>query len=229
MKRLCFIFLLFAGVLSSAQTREEQMARINQIKLDTEHYLYGSGTGENKEWAEKEATLELADQVAAFCRGRQYSFIHSLEDVPKDSILFITYARSESNYRGIAYLPKRLLDKYESGRKATLENEGRAIKVMEFVEELKGQSDIDSIRYMLSKQDIDIIYGESLDDESQIYVIDSFLVYFDYRSGSVLEIMTPEQGGRKRRDLVTGAITSTRKYKTTPILWIYIEGFSLDL
>lgn len=228
MKRWCFIFLLFAGVLSSAQTREEQMARINHIKLDTEHYLYGAGTGENQEWTEKDATLELSDQVATYCRGRQFSFIHSLEDVPKDSIHFISYARSESNYRGIAYLPKRLLEESESGRKTVLENEGRLIRMRAFMEDLKGQSDIDSVRSLLAKQD-GIKYGESLDDESQVYVVDSFLVYFDYRSGSVLEIMTPELEGRKRRDWVTGAITSTRKYKTTPILWIYIEGFCLNL
>ena len=230
MKRWCFIFLLFAGVLSSAQTREELMARINQIKLDTEHYLYGSGTGEDQVWSEKDALLGLSGQVADYCRERQFSYIDLLEDIPQDSVRYITFSKASNIYRGIAYLSKQILEDAETLQRQLLGSRERELKLKAFVEAMGSLSNTQELRLLLEEQGPSLlaIYGDTFDDESQKYVDGSFLFYFDKQSGAIIEIMTPVYDGKGRRNLLTGDPSDPLLYRVSP-MWVYFEGFNLDL
>ena len=206
------------------------MARINQIKLDTEHYLYGSGMGDNQVWSEKDALLGLSGQVADYCRERQFSYIHLLEDIPQDSVRYITFSKSANVYRGIAFLSKQILEEAEALQRQLLESRERESKLQAFVEGMRGLSNIQELRLLLEEQGpiLLAIYGDTFDDESQKYVDGSFLVYFDKRSGAIIEIMTPVHDGEGRRNLLTGAPSDPLLYRVSP-MWVYFEGFDLDL
>ena len=66
MKRRCIIFLLMACSYASAQSRDDLLERINQIKMDTERYLYGICTlthESTQSVSEKEALEEVSGLV----------------------------------------------------------------------------------------------------------------------------------------------------------------------
>lgn len=222
-------YLMFAGVVTSAQTRDVLLERINQIKLDTEHYLYGICTltdQSDQSVSEKEALASLSIQVSAYCQERNFSYIHALGDIPEEAITYISCALYENCVRSIAYLPKETLEQAESTRAAVLENNERASKVRHFVESLKEARRMEDIRELLLEEGpaISAISGTGFDNQSQEYAMKSFLVY--YENSSIVEIMSPVNEKMVRHNLITGAIANPLKYKTMP-LWIYIEGYSL--
>ena len=222
---------MFAGVVTSAQTRDVLLERINQIKLDTEHYLYGICTltdQSDQSISEKEALASLSTQVSAYCQERHYSYIHSLEDIPEEAIAYISCALYENCVRSIAYLPKETLEQAESTRAAVLENDERISKVRLFIESLKEARRIEDIHELLQENGpaVFAISGTGFDNRSQEYAMNSFLVYYD--NSSIVEIMTPVNEKMVRYNLITGTIANPLKYKTMP-LWIYIEGYSFDL
>lgn len=222
---------MFAGVVTSAQTRDVLLERINQIKLDTEHYLYGICTLTDQfdqPVSEMEALASLSTQVSAYCLERHYSYIHALEDIPEESIAYITCALYENCVRSIAYLPKETLDQAESSRAAVLENNERISKVRVFIESMKEARRIEDIHELLQENGAAVfaISGTGFDNRSQEYAMNSFLVYYD--NSSIVEIMTPVNEKMVRHNLITGAIANPLKYRTMP-LWIYIEGYSFDL
>lgn len=232
MKNWCIILLLFTEVLATAQSPEEIRRSINRIKTDVEHYLYGSGMEENHNRSEDAAFAELSTEVMAYCQLRKFSYIHSIGNIQKDSVHFITYAKTPSYYTSIAYLPKSVLDNAEAEKISIIESEERVTRIKAFLDELKTLDSIGNVRDLLQQgqgANISTRYGESFDPESIKYIAGSFLIFYEKRSGAILEIMTPETDNRKRINLITSTITDTRKYKTAPIIWVYIEGFNWDL
>ena len=223
--------LLFAGVITSAQTRDALLERINQIKLDTEHYLYGLCTltdQSDQAVSEKEALASLSTQVSAYCLERHFSYIHALEDIPGEAIAYISCALYENCVRSIAYLPKETLDQAESTRAAVLENAERISRIKHFVESLKEAQRMEDIHELLQEKGpaIFAISGTGFDNRSQEYATNSFLVY--YNDSAIVEIMTPVNEKMVRYNLITGVPANPLKYRTMP-LWIYIEGYSFDL
>ncbi len=233
MKRCCIIFLLMACSYASAQSRDALLERINQIKLDTERYLYGICTltqESTQSVSEKEALEELSGYLADYCTEQQFSFIHRIEDIPDSLISFISCQVYENSIRSVAYLSKHALKEIEDSRAALFENEKRAERIRHFVEELKECRQIEQVQHLLqlTSAEVSARYGTFLDDSSQEYVARSFLVYYNPDTGVVWDIMTPGHSGVNRRSLYDDGPADPLQYKTAP-LWIYIIGFSLDL
>ena len=223
---------MFSGVFASAQSRDEALSAINKIKLDTEHYIYGICTlvgAADQMTAEKEALSDLSLRVVDYCRERDFTYIMSMADLPDDSTFYISCHLYSDCIRSIAFLPKQYIEDAELSRVKAIENEDRTLKIRHLMNCLKESENIVEIKEFIKVigQDMPVIYGAAFDDNSQKYVSKSFLAYYN-SSGSILEIMTPEQDGQGRRNFKTGELTSPLYYKTAPF-WIYIEGFNWNL
>lgn len=227
MRRLTFIGLLLLSTLfASAQTNEEVLGRMNAIKLDTEHFLYGICTyqGEDCESVSlNEALKDLSDKVSAYCTENGFRYTQGIDQLPKDVIEKLSVTLYDDCVRSLVYISKGALSEWEHHQNAVFENAERKEGVTRMLEKLSNvRTLIDLFELFDAFPDI-IQYGENFTDETQAKVDNGFLVYFDYHTGKILEIMTPIDADNIRHDIKTGTPADPLKYSSSPI-WVYVEG-----
>ena len=221
MRCWCVICLLLTGALASAQSFDSSLARINEIKMDSQ-YLYGDcriTETVDETSAQLEALEELIWKVAAYCKERQFTYVQTVDDLPSGAIICLTCP----SRRSIAYLSKQVLEEEEVTYAAAMASQERAVMVGRFLDRLKKAGNIDEVQNLLWEMgpDIEVKYGYQQGNDAQRCL----LVYFD-TPGNLLDIMMPATENGVRLNLITGARVSPLRYKTTP-LWIYIEGLDL--
>lgn len=231
MRRLAFIgLLLLSTFFAGAQTNEELLERMNAIKLDTEHFLYGICTyqGENcGPVSLDEALKDLSDKVSAYCKENGFRYAQGIDQLPKDVIEKLSVTLYDDCVRSFVYIPKSALAEWENSQDSVFEDAERRGRITQMLEKL---SEVGTLIELFNLFDAfpDVIqYGESFTDETQAKVDNGFLVYFDYHSGKILEIMTPIDAENIRHDIKTGAPADPLKYSSSPI-WVYVEGLILN-
>lgn len=227
MRRLTFIgLLLLSTIFAGAQTNEELLERMNAIKLDTEHFLYGICTYQGEDCgfvSLDEALKDLSDKASAFCKENGFRHTKDLSQLPENAIGKISVTLYADCVRSFVYVPKSALFELERKQDAVFEDAKRKESVSLMLGKLSEAGTlIDLFELFDAFPDI-IQYGESFTDETQAKVDNGFLVYFDYHTGKILEIMTPIDADNIRHDIKTGAPADPLKYSSSPI-WVYVEG-----
>lgn len=227
MKR--YPLLLFFFVLAwtaVAQSREEIMAQMNTVKLDTQRYLYGYCTIPEEPDSNvviSEAIKDLAVQIGAYCRQEEYKYVKSLDDIKEEKLSLICCPIYEDCFRAMAYIPKVVLTDLEEQKSSLMESEERSAVIRQITESLVKAQSMDSIFDLVKTHDDMIVSGENFDDSTQKYINEGYLIYYEHKSGKILELMTPPDTNGLRHNVRTGAVADPLRHVTTPY-WIFIAN-----
>ena len=218
------VLILLSGALL-AQERDSLLRQINQIKKDTDRYLYGLATvpGEdNPAVSREQAAKELAVQVEAFLNTDQFVY---LKQMPDSLQLSVACLLRPSCYRTIVYVEKERLLAVEQSLVSQLENDTRKESLQQFLDGVLQAKTVNEILDLIAASPLsgEIRAGQKIDNETQVYANEGLLVYFEPKSKKVLEVMTPMDDNYARKNAKTGAPAQPMRYKSAP-LWIYIEG-----
>ena len=230
MKKLTCIFLLsvaLAGPLFS-QDRDSLLRRINEIKKDTDRYLYGLSTvpgDPNPEASREQAAAELKVQVEQYLDSDRFVYLREKKDYPAHIVESVTCLVRPNTYRTIVYLEKARLQEVEKSLSDELDNEVRRGQVDQFVNAVLAAQKINDVLDLIAASPLsaEIKAGQKIDNETQQFANDGLLVFFDPKSKKILEVMTPMDQNYVRRNAVTGEPANPIKYKNAP-LWVYVEG-----
>ena len=118
MKKLFTLMLLLLSLPLFSQDKDALLKQINQIKKDTDRYLYGLSTvpGEpNPDVSREQARKEMMIQVETFLDGEEFVYLKEKKTVPEDLIEHISCLMRPDTYRSIVYVEKaRLLELEQS-------------------------------------------------------------------------------------------------------------------
>ena len=229
MKRVFLLLITLALSLPlMSQDKDELLRRINQIKKDTDRYLYGLSTlpeEPNPDQSRAEAQKELMIQVEAFLDTEEFVYLREKKTIPEDLVEHVTVLLRPNTYRSIVYVEKSRIQELEKSLSQELGSDTRKEAIASFVAGLLEARTVNEILDLIAASPLsaDIRASQRIDNQSQQYANDAILVYFEPRSKKVLEVMTPMDENYVRRNAVTGAPADPMKYKNAP-LWVYVEG-----
>lgn len=229
MKRLFSVLLAIALSLPlMAQDRDSLLRHINQIKKDTDRYLYGLSTvpgDPNPESSRQEAQKELKIQVDAFLDTDQFVFLREKKEIPEHVVESITVLVRPNTYRSLVYVEKARLQEVEKSLADALGNDTRREALKELVDGILLARTLNDVLNLIAASPLssEIRAGQKIDNETQQLANDGLLVYFDAKSKKVLEVMTPMDASYMRKNAKTGAPANPMRYKNAP-LWVYVEG-----
>ena len=229
MKRgLLLAFCLWWTCACFSQERDSLLSRINMIKMDTEKYLYGLCTlsdNSDPDASRQVARKDLFDQLNIFLTPPAFRYL-SPDNIPEETVSYIICPLYPDCFRTIAYIPIPQLAEMESNFEKQMQDNGRTEAVNHFLTVLPEARTIGDIERLLADDVLDrvISAGKQVDEKAQNLLERSYLVYYNPKTGAVLEIMTPPTPGEGRKNLRTHAPADPLYYKTTPI-WICLNGF----
>ena len=227
--RSCPLLLLFfLSCLSLAQDRNTLLEQINNIKKNTDCYLYGLSTvpGEpDSNVSHLEAYKELLIQVENYLEDKGFIYLKQKKEIPDDVLSSITCLLRPDCYRTIVYLEKEKLRELEQAISDQMNDHTRAEALKNLLDAILLAQNINEVLDIIASSPLgaEIKAGQSIGDDTQQYANDGLLVYFEPKSKRILEIMTPMDDNNSRLDLKSGTPAQPLKYKYSP-LWIYIEG-----
>lgn len=230
MKRLsCLIALLVTlSCPLFSQDRDSLLRRINQIKLDTDHYLYGLSTlpGEPKpEKSIEAAAKELKVQLEAFLDTDAFVFLKEKKEIPADFVETVSCLLRPNTYRSIVFVEKARLLELEQSLGVQLTSDTRIDQLSSLISGILEAGKIEEVLDLIAASPLveEIRASQRIDDESQPYANDAILVYFDPKTKKVVEVMTPLDEAYVRKNAKTGLPADPIQYRNAP-LWVYIEG-----
>lgn len=211
-----------------SQDRDSLLRRINQIKKDTDRYLYGLATlpgDPNPESSREQAAKELKVQVDQYLDSDQFVFLKEKKEYPAEIVESVSCLLRPDTYRSIVFVEKARLLEAENKLAEQLGSDTRKEELATFVNGILAANKVDEILNLIATSPLaaEIKAGQKIDNNTQQYVNDGILVYFDPKSKKVLEIMTPMDESYARKNARTGAPAYPMRYKNAP-LWVYIEG-----
>jgi len=230
MKRVtCLLLVLMAlSCPLLAQDRDSLLRRINQIKLDTDRYLYGLSTmpGEAKpEKSIEAAAKELKVQLEAFLNTDAFVFLKEKKEIPADYVETVSCLLRPNTYRSIVFVEKARLLELEQSLGVQLTSDTRIDQLSSLINGILEAGKIDEVLDLIVASPLveEIRASQKIDDESQPYANDAILVYFDPKTKKVVEVMTPLDENLVRKNARTGQEAEPIRYRNAP-LWVYIEG-----
>lgn len=236
MRPVILILCLFlsAPMLLSQESAITQQ-RINEIKMSPGKYLYGLCTMPGEPAPEKsrqEALLELRDKIDGYIMEKGQSgdfiFLTSSKTIPEDRINVVSYLRRQDCWRTMAFIEKAEIEQIESDLAREYNNVQRRAAVDSLVLSILAASTINDVSVAVAKSSLseNVIIGSTFDDGNQSYVNEAFLIYFEPKTGKVLEVMAPVGPDMKRKNARTGEKADPLRYRTIP-LWVYIDGLKI--
>lgn len=215
--------ILLAGN-AQAQDRDSLLIRINSIKMDTEHYLYGICTITDETSPEasiQEARNALKESVNDYLAANDFRYI---KEANAKDISYISCPLYPACFRTIAYVPISRLKEDEQLLTKQKEDVTRKEALRSLLSQISGAKTIGEIETLITHCSLGktIPAGHLLNDTSQEYVEHSYFVYYHPKTGVVLEIMLPPNAQGVRRNLSTRALSDPLRYKTTPF-WFFLE------
>ena len=225
MKNRFVVFFLFLGsLLCSAQERGNVLAQMNAVKLDP-GCLYGYCALSNAERSRTEALVDLAFQVETYLREKSFKYVHRLEQCPEGTVKTLVYTKGNDYYRTLAYIDKSVLEQQEKALSRELE----ALGVNQALTALKGRlatattlTDLESL--IIGSEVASFVRRGTLTfDTPQDDVDRGYLVYYDKKTGRILEIRTPRNAEGKRFNAKTGAAIDPEEAPQGGIDWIRIS------
>ena len=228
MKKLFSLLLLLVSLPLLSQDKDALLKQINQIKKDTDRYLYGLSTlpGEpNPEASREEAKKELMIQVEAFLDGEEFVYLKEKKTVPEDLIEHISCLMRPDTYRSIVYVEKARLLELEQSLAQELGSDTRKEALQGLVNAILSAGTVNEVLDVIAASPLsaEIRASQKIDNDTQQFANDGILVYFDPRSKKVQEVMTPMDENYMRRNAKTGEPANPIRYKNAP-LWVYVEG-----
>jgi len=227
-RRILIGLCCFFAWTAAAQDRDSLLAQMNRIKLDTEHYLYGLCTIADEpdpNVSRRVARNELTDRITSFLGNAGYQFLKA-ENVPEDAVSYLVCPLRPDCFRTLAFLSFTQLEEQEKQLTLKREDLSRKEAANKILSGLMKATTLQEIEDLLSNPDlVDVVrFGRTIDNQAQLFLSQSYLVYYVPKTGKVQEIMAPPDPGGTRRNLVTQAISDPLNYTTTPF-WIYLETF----
>lgn len=228
MKKLFSLLLLLVSLPLLSQDKDALLKQINQIKKDTDRYLYGLSTlpGEpNPETSREEAKKELMIQVEAFLDGEEFVYLKEKKTVPDDLIEHISCLMRPDTYRSIVYVEKARLLELEQSMAQELGSDTRKEALQGLVDAILAAGTVNEVLDAIAASPLsaEIRASQKIDNDTQQFANDGILVYFEPRSKKVQEVMTPMDENYMRRNAKTGEPANPIRYKNAP-LWVYVEG-----
>lgn len=228
MKKLFSLLLLLVSLPLLSQDKDALLKQINQIKKDTDRYLYGLSTlpGEpNPETSREEAKKELMIQVEAFLDGEEFVYLKEKKTVPDDLIEHISCLMRPDTYRSIVYVEKARLLELEQSMAQELGSDTRKEALQGLVNAILAAGTVNEVLDAIAASPLsaEIRASQKIDNDTQQFANDGILVYFEPRSKKVQEVMTPMDENYMRRNAKTGEPANPIRYKNAP-LWVYVEG-----
>lgn len=235
MKKLsCMILaLLTAAAPLFSQDRDSLLRRINQIKLDTEHYLYGLATvpgDDDVNTSVEQAGKELKVQLDAYINEGDFPFLKEKKAVPQEVMETVSCLVRPHTYRSIVFVNKTRLQEAEKALADELGSDSRKEDLESLVQGILSAQTLNEVLDLVASHPLaaEIRAGQKIDNETQEYANDGLLVYFDKKTKKILEVMTPMDASYVRRNAKTGQPTQPMKYKNAP-LWVYVEGLKNNI
>ena len=227
-QKLLYLTLFLAiGSVMTAQERDSLLSMINAVKMAPERYLYGLCTlqdSSDPNLSLQEARSDLADKVNEYLTTAGFKHLRHLKDLPAEKVKSISCEVYPSCFRSIAYIEKRTLTEAELSIAEDLGRKEIRESITGLLAALPGAKTIEEVRKQLSSKSMEkaIEYGETFGNEILELIPECYLVYYDWFSGKVIEIMTPSDESGQRLNLSTGSPADPMSYTTTPI-WIHIK------
>lgn len=211
-----------------SQDKDSLLRHINEIKKDTDRYLYGLSTvpgDPNPEASRDQAAAELKVQVEQYLDTDQFVYLREKKEYPAHIVESITVLLRPNTYRSIFYVEKAKLHQVENSLAEELNNDVRRQQMAEFVQGVLAAQKVNEVLDLIASSPLasEIKAGQRIDNETQQFANDGLLVYFDPKTKKVLEVMTPMDASYARKNAKTGAPANPMRYKNSP-LWVYIEG-----
>lgn len=228
-RRITILLLLFAACSLLAQDRDSLLRRINAIKLDAGHYLYGLCTlqgDQARQTSRTEALEQLRLAVDAYLQAEQLTFLRSERAPWLDAAArFLSCDLMSDCTRTIAFIAKDRVREMDRALAAEYGNRSRQEAVDSLIRGLRTAGTLAAVFALVEGSTLrgSVTMGQTIDDRTQALADDGFLVYFDPVSDAVLEVMTPLDASFSRKNLATGAVSDPLHYRTAPI-WIHIDG-----
>ena len=230
MKRFSFILLLLSAISwpSLSQDRDALLRQINQIKKDTDRYLYGLSTlpGEpDPSLSREEARKELNLQMEEYLNAGDFEYLKEKKEIPDSLIEVVSCLVRPDTYRSIVYVEKARLQALEETLAQQLGSDSRKEEVAALVQSILDAQNLNQVLDLIAASPLsaEIRAGQKIDNDTQQMANDGLLVFFDPRNKRVLEVMTPMDENYQRKNAKTGAPANPLRYKNSP-LWVYIEG-----
>lgn len=228
MKKLFSLLLLLVSLPLLSQDKDALLKQINQIKKDTDRYLYGLSTlpGEpNPETSREEAKKELMIQVEAFLDGEEFVYLKEKKTVPDDLIEHISCLMRPDTYRSIVYVEKARLLELEQSMAQELGSDTRKEALQGLVDAILAAGTVNEVLDAIAASPLsaEIRASQKIDNDTQQFANDGILVFFDARNKKILEVMTPMDDNYRRKNAKTGEPAQPMRYKNAP-LWVYVEG-----
>jgi hypothetical protein len=222
--RFVVLFLFLGTLLCSAQERGNVLAQMNAVKLDPD-CLYGYCALSSADRSRTEALADLAFQVETYLREKAFKYVHRLEQCPEGTVKTLVYTKGNNYYRTVAYIDKAVLEQQEKA----LSQETEALGVNQALTALKGRlatattlADLESL-IAGSEAASFVRRGTLTFDTPQDDVDWGYLVYYDKKTGRILEIRTPRNAEGKRFNAKTGASIDPEEAPQGGIDWIRIN------
>ena len=228
MKKLFTLALLLVSLPMLSQDKDALLRQINQIKKDTDRYLYGLSTvpaEPNPEVSREQARKELMIQVEAFLDSDDFVYLKEKKTIPDELVESIVCMMRPDTYRSIVYVEKtRLLD-LEQSLAQELGSDTRKEDLKALVDGILSAVTINQVLDLISASPLsaEIRAAQKIDADTQQFANDGILVFFDARNKKILEVMTPMDDNYRRKNAKTGEPAQPMRYKNAP-LWVYVEG-----
>ena len=207
MKRflLSVLFFNLACGLVSAHVQDGVLTQMNAVKLNPE-YIYGYGVMGDVSDACDEALQDLALRVSAYLKEINCSFLRTLEQCPEGTVHFLTYSKGVAYARAIAYVSKQSLRELEAMSAEEYENQGIGKAIEELKDRIVRAMTMEELEQALlnSVASALVTHGEvslSTDDK---YIKGGYIVYFDAKTGRIVEVRTPCDAQGNRKDARSG-------------------------
>jgi len=229
MKKLSVLLILlsFSWPLLS-QDRDSLLKQINQIKKDTETYLYGLSTVPDEPDSQislDQARAELDVQIKNFLNEGEFPYLKEKQEVPGELIQSVSCLLRPDCYRSLVYVKKSALQELENALAEQLGSDTRKEALEKLVQDILAAQTINEVLDRIAASSLagEVRAAQKIDNQTQQYANDGLLVYFDPKTKKVQEVMTPMDASFTRKNAKTGAPAQPVRYKNAP-LWIYVEG-----
>lgn len=221
---LYVLLALFVCGTTVAQERDSVLLQMNSVKLDP-GLIYGYGVSDNVDSARCEAMLDLALRVAAFLEAQKSLFIHTLDQCPEGTVRFLDYSKDSVYARSVAYVSKQALKDFEQESAAEYDRQGLGTSITQLKDQMVRAMTMQELKQILFDTPAASLVKHGPVDYSteDAYIVGGYIVYFDSKTGRIVEFRTPIGSEGIRCDARSGYPCEKDIPKGTKPYWIYIE------
>lgn len=219
-----YLALLLSCGLVSAQERDSVLLQMNAVKLNPD-LIYGYGISNNVDSARCEALLDLSPRVTAYLESQQSRFLPTLDQCPVETVRYLDLRIDTVYARSIAYVSKQELRDFEVLSAEEFDHQGLGEAIILLKDQMIRSTTIEELEQILGSTPATSLvkYGPVSFSTKDQYIVGGYIVYFDRKTGRIVEFRTPIGADGQRRDVRSGyPCEKTVPNGTTPY-WIYIE------